>query len=78
MNFIQQKYILNNLKSILKFKLLTGDQVNSDNVTNLDTTDRELKLCYKKFLHILKRKPESNEQLNSQSNYEVKTLIINS
>ncbi len=30
----------------------------------------------KELLHILKRKPELNKQLNSQSNYDIMTLII--
>jgi hypothetical protein len=30
----------------------------------------------KELLHILKEQPELNKQLNSQSNYEIKILII--
>ena len=30
----------------------------------------------KELSHILKEQPELNEQLNSQSDYEIKTLII--
>ncbi len=30
----------------------------------------------KELLHILKEQPELNKQLNSQSDYEIKTLII--
>ena len=30
----------------------------------------------KELLHILQEKPELNKQLNSQSDYELKTLII--
>ena len=47
-----------------------------ENVSILDTAHIELKLCYKELLHIFIRKPELNKQLNSQSKYEVKTLII--
>ena len=34
------------------------------------------KLRMKELLHILKEQPELNKQLNSQSDYEIKTLII--
>ena len=57
-------------------ELLTGHRMSWENVTILDSAESELKLRYKELLHILKRKPELNKQLNSQSNYEVKTLII--
>jgi hypothetical protein len=30
----------------------------------------------KELLHILKEQPELNQQLNSQSDYKIKTLII--
>ena len=56
--------------------LLTRHRMCWENVTILDAADIELKLRYKKLLHILKRKPELNKQLNSEFNNEVKTLII--
>ena len=34
------------------------------------------KLKMKELFHILKTKPELNNQLNSQSQYEIKILII--
>ena len=57
-------------------ELLTGHRMCWESVTILETADSELKLRYKELLHILKRKPEQNKQLNSNSKYEVKTLII--
>jgi hypothetical protein len=42
--------------------------------SNKASTDFKLRM--KELLHILKRKPELNKQLNSQSNYDIKTLII--
>jgi hypothetical protein len=42
----------------------------------IDKTSTVFKLRMKELLHILKRKPELNKQLNSQSNYDIKTLII--
>ena len=47
-----------------------------DNVEILDTADSDNKLRIKELLHILSRNPELNKQLGSQSNYEIKTLII--
>ena len=47
-----------------------------ENVTILDAANSELKWRYKELLLILNRKPEINKQFNSQSNFEVKTLII--
>ena len=54
--------------------LLIGHRMCWENEKILDTTYNLLKLHYKDLLHILK--PELNKQLNSQSNYEIKTLII--
>ena len=47
-----------------------------DNVEILDTADSDKKLRIKELLHILSRNPELNKQHGSQSNYEIKTLII--
>ncbi|CAF1151054.1 unnamed protein product [Brachionus calyciflorus] len=46
------------------------------NIEIIDKADTDMKLPIKELLHILKRKPSLNKQLNSQSNYEIKTLII--
>jgi len=51
-------------------------QMDYDNVRVLDSADDNRKLCIKELLHILTRKPELNKQLGSQSNFEIKTLII--
>ena len=48
---------------------------NFDRVEILDTADSDHKLRIKELLHILSRKPELNKQLNTQSTYEIKTLI---
>ena len=58
-------------------ELLTSHRMNCENSNILDSADSELKLSYKELLHIPKRKPELNQQLNSQSNNKVDTLIIN-
>jgi hypothetical protein len=42
----------------------------------IDKASTDFKLRMKELLHILKRKPELNKQLNSQSNYDIKTLIF--
>ena len=43
-----------------------------ENIEVIDKVSTDFKLRMKELLHILKRKPELNKQLNSQS----KTLII--
>jgi hypothetical protein len=54
----------------------TGHFINYDQVKILDGADTNHKLRIKELLHILKNKPAMNIQLNSQSSYEIKTLII--
>ena len=49
---------------------------NFDKVEIIDSADNDTKLRIKELLHILSRKPLLNKQLGSQSNYEIKTLII--
>ena len=51
-------------------------KIDYDNVEVLDSADTDHKLRIKELLHILKRQPLLNKQLNSQSNYDIKTLII--
>ena len=38
--------------------------------------DNDFKLRIKELLQIFKRKPELNKQLNSQSKYDIKTILI--
>ena len=45
-------------------------------VSVLDTADSDTKLKVKELLHILEKKPKLNEQLGSQSKYEINTLIV--
>ena len=47
-----------------------------ENVQVIDRASNDFKLRMKELLHILKTKPELNKQMNSQSKYEIKTLII--
>jgi len=47
-----------------------------ENIEIIDTADNDLKLRIKELLHILKKKPSLNKQLNSQSDFDIKTLII--
>jgi hypothetical protein len=53
-----------------------GHQLDYNNVEILDTASNNDKIRIKELLHILKRKPAMNKQLNAQSSYEIKTLII--
>ena len=47
-----------------------------ENIKIIDRASSDFKLRMKELLHILKTKPELNKQMNSQSKYEIKTLII--
>jgi hypothetical protein len=47
-----------------------------DNIKVIDRASSDFKLKMKELLHILKSKPELNKQMNPQSKYEIKTLII--
>ena len=42
----------------------------------IDRASSDFKAKMKELLHILHKKPELNKQLNPQSKYEIKTLII--
>ena len=42
----------------------------------IDRASSDFKLRMKELLHILKSKPLLNKQMNAQSKYEIKTLII--
>ncbi len=53
-----------------------GHQMDYDNIKPSDRARNDFKLRMKELLHILKTKPELNKQLNSQSQYEIKTMII--
>jgi len=56
-------------------KTFTGVYLNWTSLTSRKYKVGLIK-CLFELLHILKRKPELNKQLNSQSNYDIKTLII--
>jgi hypothetical protein len=47
-----------------------------ENIQVIDRASSNFKLRMKELLHILKEQPELNKQLNSQSDYEIKKLII--
>ena len=47
-----------------------------ENVQVIDAASTDTKLRIKELLHILKREPLLNKQLNSQSNFEINTLLI--
>ncbi len=51
-------------------------QMDYDNIRIIDRASNDFKVRMKELLHILHTKPELNKQLNSQSDYETKTLII--
>jgi hypothetical protein len=47
-----------------------------ENIQVIDRASSKFKLRMKELLHILKEQLEINKQLNSQSDYKIKTLII--
>ena len=53
-----------------------GHKMDYDEVEILDNADSNQKLEIKELLHIIKEKPPLNRQLNAQSKYNIKTLII--
>ena len=46
-----------------------------ENIQVIDRASSNFKLRIKELLHILKEQPELNKQLNSQSDYEIKTCL---
>ena len=51
-------------------------QMGYNNIQVIERASSDFKLKMKELLHILKNKPELNKQMNPQSKYEIKTLII--
>ena len=47
-----------------------------DGVEIIDHASNDTKLKIKELLHILKRKPELNRQMNSQNEFNIKTILI--
>jgi predicted GIY-YIG superfamily endonuclease len=54
----------------------TKHTIDYDNIEIIDKADSDLKLRIKELLHIQKQKPTLNKKLNSQSDFDIKTLII--
>ena len=53
-----------------------GHLMRFDKVEILDSADSNFKLECKELLHIIQHKPSLNKQLNAQSKFNIKTLII--
>jgi glutaredoxin-related protein len=51
-------------------------QINYDVIEVIDSAASDQNLKVKELLHIMERKPQMNEQLGSQSKYEIETLIV--
>jgi len=47
-----------------------------DNIEVIDQAENGMKLRIKELLHILKEKPTLNKQLNAQSDFDIKTFLI--
>jgi hypothetical protein len=54
----------------------TGHKMDFDNVEVIDRAASDFRLRIKELMHIIKLEPSLNKQLNSQSNFDIKTLII--
>ena len=53
-----------------------GHHINHGGVEIFDSADNDLKLQVKECLHIMKRKPFLNKQLNAQNEFDLKTITI--
>jgi hypothetical protein len=51
-------------------------RIDYDKIEVIDRASNDFKLRMKELLHILKRKPELNKQLNAQSKFDIQTMII--
>jgi hypothetical protein len=47
-----------------------------DNIEVIDQAANDLRLRIKELLHILRKKPSLNKQLNAQSDFDIKTFLI--
>lgn len=62
--------------AIYQHKQQTGHEMDYANPVILDRAENDNKLKIKELLHILKRKPELNKQMNKQSEFNIKTILI--
>ena len=53
-----------------------GHTIDYENPEVIDTASSDMKLKIKELLHILKKKPELNKQMNSQNEFNIKTILI--
>jgi len=67
-----------NESAVHKHQEETGHEIDFENVEILDRADNDFKLQYKELMHIDKRKPTLNQQLNKQDSYRINTYIIGS
>ncbi len=51
-------------------------RIDYENAQIIDTASSDLKLRVKELLHILKTEPSLNKQLKAQSDFDIKTLIV--
>lgn len=57
-------------------KFNAGHKIDYDGIEIIDRADNNMKLEVKELLHILKQKPTLNKQLNAQSGFDIKTIIV--
>ena len=53
-----------------------GHTIDYKNPEVIDTASSDMKLKIKELLHILKKKPELNKQMNLQNEFNIKTILI--
>ena len=53
-----------------------GHKIDYDGIEIIDRADNKMKIQVKELLHILNQKSTLNKQLNAQSNYTIKTIIV--
>ena len=64
-----------NYKTLARLNNYVGDIIIIIKIEEIDRADSEGKLKLIELQHIIKQKPLINKQLNTDSKYEIKTLI---
>ena len=68
----------NYLSSVYEHHKITGHKIDFDGIKILDRADSDPKIKVKKILHIDKKKPSLNIQINSQTEYRYNVNIVGS
>ncbi len=63
--------------ALSKHQQATNHTIDFENAQIIDSAENNKMLKIKELLHILKKQPTQNKQLNSQSSFEFKALLLN-